>query len=405
MRRKTVRPGFWLVFRREVRWLIRRPFLVLLASIIPIAMFLILASVYARGIATELPIAVLDQDDSPGSRQLVHLVDAAPDIRIKTKVVDLEEAKRGILSGSYQGLLLVPENFTRDAMAGRRPEITFFYNTQMMVAGNHSARGVSSALPSIAAQVQAASRMARGMTADQAAIAVQPVAMDAHGLFNPALDYSHFLLAALVVAVLQLTTSLATCYSVALDVETPHSLRILRRLGGGIVPAVLGKLLPLTIVACLVHAVCDIIMFGYFGLPLDGSGWLLALSALVFLLSCQILGALAALFIGAPPPALSVLALTVSPSFGYLGVSFPREAMNAFSIWWGNIFPATPYVSLRIDQTVRGGPVDVSLAILHHQFVYLAVAVSILLFILVRIRRKAATAGTQPPGQAAAPEV
>lgn len=405
MRRKTVRPGFWLVFRREVRWLIRRPFLVLLASIIPIAMFLILASVYARGIATELPIAVLDQDDSPGSRQIVRLVDAAPDIRIKTKVVDMEAAKRGILSGSYQGLLLVPENFTRDAMAGRRPEITFFYNTQMMVAGNLSARGVSSALPSIAAQVQAASRMARGMTADQAAIAVQPVAMDAHGLFNPALDYSHFLLAALVVAVLQLTTSLATCYSVALDVETPHSLRILRRLGGGIVPAVLGKLLPLTIVACLVHAVCDIIMFGYFGLPLDGSGWLLALSALVFLLSCQILGALAALFIGSPPPALSVLALTVSPSFGYLGVSFPREAMNAFSIWWGNIFPATPYVSLRIDQTVRGAPLDVSLAILHHQFVYLAVAVSFLLFILVRIRRKAAAAGTQPMGQAAAPEV
>lgn len=125
MRRKTVRPGFWLVFRREVRWLIRRPFLVLLASIIPIAMFLILASVYARGIATELPIAVLDQDDSPGSRQIVRLVDAAPDIRIKTKVVDLEEAKRGILSGSYQGLLLVPENFTRDAMAGRRPRSRF----------------------------------------------------------------------------------------------------------------------------------------------------------------------------------------------------------------------------------------------------------------------------------------
>jgi hypothetical protein len=49
--------------------------------------------------------------------------------------------------------------------------------------------------------------------------------------------------------------------------------------------------------------------------------------------------------------------------------------------------------------------VDVSLAILHHQFVYLAVAVSFLLFILVRIRRKAATAGAQPPGQAAAPEV
>lgn len=401
MKGKTDRPGFWLVFRREVQWLIRRPFLVLLASIIPIAMFLVLASVYARGIATELPIAVLDQENSHDSRRIVRLVDAAPDIQIAVKVTDLEEGRRGILSGSYVGLLLVPENFTHDVMTGRRPEITFFYDSQMMVAGNLSARGVSSALPSIAAQIQAASRMARGMSTDQVAIAVQPVAMDTHGLFNPALDYSHFLLAALVVAVLQLTTALATCYSVALDVETPHSLRILRRLGGGIVPAVLGKLLPLTIVACLVHAVCDIIMFGYFGLPLDGSGWLLALSALVFLLTCQILGALAALFVRSPPSALSVVALTFSPSFGYLGVSFPREAMNAFSIWWGNIFPGTPYVSLRIDQTVRGTPVDVSLEILNHQLVYLAVTGLILYLMLVRIGPNAAAARTQPQSREA----
>lgn len=405
MRGKSVRPGFWLVFRREVRWLIRRPFLVLLSSIIPVTIFLVLASIYARGIATELPIAVLDQDDSPGSRQIVRLIDAAPDIRITTRVADLEDGRRGILSGSYQGLLLVPENFTRDAIAGRRPEITFFYNTQMMVAGNLSARGVSSALPSIALQVQAASRMASGMTADQAAIAVQPVAMQTHGLFNPALDYSHFILAALVVVVLQLTTTLATCYSVALDAETPHNLRVLRRLGGGIVPALLGKLLPLTIVACLVHAVCDTLMFGYFGLPLDGSGWLLVLSAVVFVLSCQILGTVAALFVRSPPPALSVVALTVSPSFGYLGVSFPREAMNAFAIWWGNIFPATPYVSLRVDQTVRGAPVDVSLATLNHQLVYLVVAGLILYLMLVRIRLKTAGPVAQPQGQVAAREV
>lgn len=389
---KRFRPGFTLVFWREFGWLRRRPFLVLLATFIPICAFLILAMVYARGIATNLPIAVLDLDGTTSSNRIIQLVDSTPAVSVVAHVAGLEEGRKGIVRGDYYGLLFIPENFTRDVAAGRRPELNYFYNTQMLSAGNLTASAVSAALPAISAAVQSSSRMARGITAKQASVAIQPIPLQIHGLFNPELDYSHFVLAALAVAVLQLSITLSACYSIGLDAETSHRLRILRRLGGGsILPALFAKLLPLTLVAMFTLAICDLAMFWYFGLPLNGSGWIYAASALVFILSCQFLGAIFALAIQPTAGALSVAGILISPSFGYLGISFPREAMNVFPQHWGAVFPGTLFAQIRIDETVRATPTDVTVNTLVYQLVYLLVVMLIAYVLLIFTKRRADT--------------
>lgn len=387
MSAKRIRPGFWLVFWREFRWLGRRPLLLALATIIPILSFSAMSLVYYRGIKTNLPVAVLDLDDSDLSRRISRLVDATDSARVVAKVNSLYEGRHGIVSGHYYGLLLIPKHFMRDVMSGRRPEVSFFYNEQMLGAGNTAASAVSAALPQFSAEVQAAGRMARGVTSAQAAVAIQPIPLQSHGLFNPELNYNFFVLAALAVAVLQLTICMTAGYSVALDVQTPHRLRILRRLAGGIVPAVFAKLLPLAVIVLLIHAVCDIILFGPLQLPLRGSLAIIELGAVMFVLSCLALGAVLALLLKSPSATLSLQSLLVSPSFGYLGVSFPHSGMNKFSQTWANIFPADHYVPVRIDQTVRGAPLEFSVVFLRDQLLYLVI-VGALLLLLLTLRKR-----------------
>ena len=43
-----------------------------------------------------------------------------------------------------------------------------------------------------------------------------------------------------------------------------------------------------------------------------------------------------------------------------MGIGFPRLGMNAFAYGWGGLLPGTWYLTARIDQTVRGTPVDLS---------------------------------------------
>jgi ABC-2 type transport system permease protein len=121
-----------------------------------------------------------------------------------------------------------------------------------------------------------------------------------------------------------------------------------------------GKLLPYTILFLLVLGLSDIVLFGMLELPLHGRGWLLDIAALLFILSCQFLGALLALLLRPMSSAISIATLLTSPAFGFMGIGFPRLAMNAFAYGFGALLPGTWYLTARIDQTIRGTPLDLS---------------------------------------------
>jgi ABC-2 type transport system permease protein len=358
--RRNIRPGFLLVFWREIGWLRRRPFLLGLTTIVPLALMALLAAIFSAGLATRLPIGVLDLDSSDLSRTIIRMVDATPDSAVAARVGDLAEGRGLILSGKIHGLLLLPRNLQRDVFAGRRPEVVFFYNTQTLTTGNLTVRGINAAIPTAAAGIRLALRTAQGEPMDIAEADLQPIPVQTHALFNPTLNYVYFLLTALIPSILQVIMVTASSYSVGLDFETRHRFRILRALGGGLWPAMAGKLLPYTILFMLVLGLSDTLLFVGFELPLHGHAWLLILAGLLFVLSCQLLGALLALLLKPMASAVSIGTLLTAPAFGFMGIGFPRLGMSAFAYGYGALLPGTWYLTARIDQTVRGTPLDLS---------------------------------------------
>jgi ABC-2 type transport system permease protein len=358
--RRNIRPGFRLVFWREVGWLLRRPFLFGLTTVVPLVLVALLSAVFSAGLATRLPIAVLDLDSSDLSRAIIRTVDATPDTAVAMRVSDLAEGRSLILSGKVHGLLLLPLNLQRDTFSGRRPEVVFFYNTQTLTTGNLTVRGVNAAVPAVAAGIRLSLRTEHGEPIEAAQSDILPIPVQTHPLFNPTLNYVFFLLTALIPSILQVIMVIASCYSVGLDVETRHRLRILRRLGGGLWPAIAGKTLPYTIIFLLVLGLADALLIVVLGLPLRGHPWLLIIAGLLFVLSCQLLGTLLALVLRPMASAVSIATLLTAPAFGFMGIGFPRLGMNAFALGYGALLPGTWYLTARIDQTVRGTPVDLS---------------------------------------------
>lgn len=352
--------GFWLVFGREWRHIGRRPFLLALSTIIPLALMAILIVVYSAGLATKLPIAVLDLDGSDLSRTIVRMVDAAPDVSVAHRVADLAEGRAAILSGLVHGLLMLPHHLQRDVSAGRRPDVVFFYNTQRLTTGNIVLKGVNAAVPAVAGGIRIALRTAQGEPADIAQAALQPIPVQVHPLFNPTLNYGHFLLSALIPAILQIVVTVTLAYTVGLDVATPHRLRILRRLGNGLWPAVFGKLAPYLILFLVVLGGVDAVLYAVFDLPLRGSGALLVTADILFIAALALLGSLLALTLRSTGTAISIATMMTAPAFGFMGIGFPRLGMNAFAYGYGALLPGTWFVSARIDQTIRGTPLDLS---------------------------------------------
>jgi ABC-2 type transport system permease protein len=356
-----IRPGFALVFVREAEQFVKRPFLVFLTVILPLILMGLLAIVFSQGLATRLPIAVLDLDGSDLSRTIIRTVDATPDTAVAVNVSDLAEGRHLILSGKVHGLLMIPKNLERDVFAGRRPDVVFFYNTQTMTTGNLTLRGVGAALASVEGGIRLSLRTSRGQPVDVAQSALSPIPVQVNALFNPTLNYAHFLLAALLPAVLQVIVVTSMAYSIGRDAETRHRLRVLRRLGGGLWPAMFGKLLPYTLVFLFVLGISDAVLFVVFELPLRGDRLLLLAAGLMFIIASQFLGVLLALVLRPMVSAVAISTLITAPAFGFMGIGFPRIGMNAFAYHWGGILPGTWYLMARIDQTVRGAPLDLSL--------------------------------------------
>ncbi|MEH2569193.1 ABC transporter permease [Bradyrhizobium sp. AZCC 2289] len=393
--RAGLRFGFRLVFWRELRWLRRRYFLLALTTLVPLGLMALLIAIFSAGLATRLPIGVLDLDHSDLSRTVVRMVDATPDAAVDVHVGELAAGRQLIQSGQIYGLLMLPKDLQRDVFAGRRPEVVFFYNTQKMTSGNIVLRGVSNAVPTAAAGIRLSLRTEQGQPADVAQADLTPIPVQTNALFNPTLNYVHFLLAALLPSLLQIVIVTTSSYSAGMDIETNHRLRILRRLGGGLWPAVAGKLLPYTILYLVILLVSDSILFHFFDLPLRGSGTLLLFAGILFILACQLIGTVLALVLKPMASAVSIGSLLTAPAFGYMGVSFPRHGMNAFAYEWGEILPGTWYLMARIDQTIRGTPLDLSWKPV---FVLCAIVTGLaaLLGLLLETRRKQTDSGKRP---------
>ena len=366
---------------------------------LPLALIVLLAFVFRSGVASNLPVAVVDLDQSSLSRQVVRMLDATPDVRVTASTQNLSEARGLIVSGAARGALLLPAGFERDALRGARPEVVIFYDNQHMSAGSVVARGARNAVTAAGAGLAIGLRQARGSSSGQAAAAAQPVPLQTHGLFNPGLDYVDFLLAALVPTVIQLLTAATMAYAVSLDFGPGRQARVLPRLAGGLLPAMLGKLLPYTFISLLILGISDIGLYGLLGVPLRGSLALMATGAVLLVLAAQLVGALGFLLTRDFGRAVSFVAVIFAPAFGYMGLGFPREAMPALAQGWAALIPGTWYVQLRIDQSLRATPADVSV---WPVFYLLAMVVVLALATLWRLDRMRAAPAAQPPGSAPA---
>ncbi len=359
--KRPLRPGFQRVLRRELRQIAARPALAFLLGPYPLLLFVLLATVFWAGLPTSLPVAVVDLDRSQISRQITRMVDDTPELTVTAQLPTLAAAKQSLLAGKVYGILLIPEHAERDVLSGTAPEIVTFYNNQMLTVGGIVARATGTAIGTFSVGLSVQMRQARGQSTEDALIGVTPIPIQQSPLFNPALDYTQFLLATVMPTVLHIFICVSAVLCIARDRHSLGGMARLVRLGGTPIRALAGKLVPYGIAGMITLFCADAIIFGTFEAPFLGSLGLHLVYSVLFVATCLSLGALLALVAGDTVAALGLTGVLTAPAFGFAGISFPRFAMNGFSQAWGAMSPLTPYLHLRTDQVVRGADVAVSL--------------------------------------------
>ena len=394
--RPRPKPGFWLVAKREWRWLLHDRVAIILIFGVPLFAFIVLGLVFSHPVIRGLGVVVVDEDRSETSRAFVEQVAASPGLSIVARAGDLATASRAIRSGAAIAAVYVPANFERDLKAERRPQVVAFYNQQFLTAAGIASQGMSDALAAAAGSVAPAGRAAPAASRIGALVAETIV------LVNPQKNYAQFLLRALLPMVIHAVIGLAAGYSVGSEFRRRSMRAWLACAGGNPIVALAGKLAPLFAIFLVIMLAVPLVLEGLFEIPFKGDVPMMIAAGSLLVVGYLALGALLQLLVGDLATGLGLTGLIVSPAFGYAGVGFPILGMNAFAQVWGALLPLRWYMAVLLGQAARGLPLHDS-ARPFAALAALAVLYAVFAFLRLRAiagRTRRATAAPEPAAPA-----
>jgi ABC-2 type transport system permease protein len=307
-----------------------------------------------QALPNDMPVAVVDLDNSPMSRRIIRQLDAFKQTDVTKLCANFTEARKSMQKGEVYGIFYIPENLEKNVIANRQPKISFYTNNSYLIAGSLLFRDMKMISILGTAAIGQQYKLAQGQTEEQAMTALQPIVIDTHLLGNPWANYSVYLNNVILPGVLSLLIMIMTVYALGTELKRGTSKKWLRIANEDIFVALFAKLLPHTLIYFAVITFIDMLLYGYLGFPCQcGLPAILAGSYLLVLAS----QALAIFFFGMLPImrlSLSLASLWGVVSFSISGFSFPVSEMHPILQAWSYFFPLRHFFLLYVDQALNG---------------------------------------------------
>lgn len=200
-KRKLAKSQFhsqWHILRHD-KWLLS------CLTWVPVVLCLSIYWIFSQGIATSLPIGVVDLSKSQLSQKLIRNYDATSTLSVDHQYDDIGQAHNALIEGDIYAILFVPHDFDKLVTKSLRPEVTLFYNSQYILVGRLVNSAALQAQGTFNAQVEVVKALAKGDTTGAAAMGkAVNVRTQITPLFNKGTNYAQFLVTAIVPAIWQI---------------------------------------------------------------------------------------------------------------------------------------------------------------------------------------------------------
>lgn len=346
--------SIWKIAKREVYRLVEHPIYIFCMLVAPLICLAFFVSLMWNGLPTDLPIAVVDMDNTATSRNLVRQLDAFEQTKVMVRTGSFTEARKEMQQGNVYGIFYIPSDFTAEATSGKQPRLSFYTNGTYLIAASLLFRDMKTMSVLAGASVGLQTGRAKGLTEGQIMGQLQPIVVDTHAIGNPWLNYSVYLNNTLLPGIIQLMVFLVTVFSIGSEIKFATSRDWLQMGNNSITVSLLGKLLPHTLIFSLVGFLYCSVLYGFNAFPLQ-SGWMPMLAAMFLLvIASQSMGILMIGVLPTPRLGLSFASLFGMISFSIVGFSFPVLGMDPILQSLSLLFPLRHYFLIYVDQALNG---------------------------------------------------
>lgn len=349
--------NFWqhigAVVRRELRIMRNRP-IYLLGSVVTVAFCAIFFLTFLKqGLPHDLPIGIVDLDNSSLSRNFSRQLDATQLGKV-LKYDSFAEAREDMQSGKITAVCVIPAGMYADVQASRRPTFTYYLNGLYFVGGALSYKNILTMINLADGAVQREVLRAKGVNEDAIMGRIQPVNVDVHQIGNQFTNYGYYLTNIFLPGVLALTVVIILIYSLGAELKYGTSRHLLSTAGGSMYNALFGKLVVYTTLFSVIGLILILLMYDWMHFPIKGSIWNMFLAIVLLVLASESVAIFIIGLLPIPRLALSIGALYSVLAFSMSGFTLPVETMPPYIQGLAEAFPLRHYFLFYSREVIFG---------------------------------------------------
>lgn len=313
------------------------------------------------GTAENMPVAVVDMDQTSISRRLIHEMQATPSVDIQLITNSYPEAREAMQQGKIYGIFVIPEGFYGDLVAFKRPKMDFYVTNAYTVGGNTAYKQMLTMVNLTSGAFQREVLRKKGLPDDVIMHRIQPLAIEGHMVANPWGNYSVYLVSTILPGILGLICLMLTIFAIGFELKMRTSHAWLRAAGGNYTVAMIGKLIPYTVMYIVLGVGCHLILYRYAGFPVYGSHVRLMCGLLLFIFAMEALGITLIGLLPTLRDALSIGALYSMLGFSLSGFTYPQMSMLAPVKALSYMEPLRHYYLIYVNEALMAAPVENSI--------------------------------------------
>lgn len=334
--------------------LVRRQVFFWMMVVVPLLCSWFFFDLMQKGAVERVTVGIVDLDNSSLSRTLVRNLSAFKTVDVQYHFRNYQEAADAVQRGTVLGFFYIPADLSEKALSGQKPMVSYYVNYAYYTPASTMYKGFKTI--SVMANGAIVSTVLRtlGVPGPQISATLQPVLTDIHAINNPWTNYSYYLNLSFVPCFLALIILLVTAFSIGTELKYGTSRQWLHSSGDSIILAITGKILPQTLIFTAVGWFIQLMMYRFYGFPLNCPPSHMLWAMLLFVLANQGWALFAMCVVPNFRLGSTLCTLLGMLSFSFCGFSLPQEAMYPWVEALGFVMPVKYFFLISIDQALNG---------------------------------------------------
>jgi len=323
---------FFSLIKREFKLFTGNRIMVMLYIGGPVIYGLMFGAVYTKGKLTDLPIMVVDKDNSPMSTKFIDMLNDIDVLKVKEVKYESADMQKIFVGDNIYAAVVIPKGFEADVVQKKHPEINTYINNTNLLPSGYVTRSISTA----AGNLNAAAILKSGKQ-------YEALHLNTFRLYNPASNYFMYIWPSYLAIILQAVVMVVLALSVTSEYER-NSLTELYIKSGSALGMMAAKIVHYSLISAIILAIYGAYFYLFKQRLPSQLGQAIFISAL-FIASISFMGMIGGLLFKTQLKAIQFLMILSMPAYMASGFSWPYNHYGFGAKLFGAIFPIMPFIN------------------------------------------------------------